>query len=77
MSTEQLEEEVLRPLRVPSSQSRISRASIEQPVLEFDPGTMAPDVMELNVELAPSVLTVYGCAIVHLYNLKVSERSQS
>ena len=70
-SSTELEEEVLRPLRVPSNHSRASRASIEQPVLDFDPGSMKADTLELVVELAPSVLNVYACAIVNLYNLKV------
>ena len=39
----------------------------------FDPGLMEPDVIQVELEVAPSVLVLYGSLLRNLIHLKVRE----
>ena len=42
-----------------------------QPTLEFDPTTLTPDQVNVDLELGPSELFVYGTVLRTFLNLKV------
>ena len=47
-----------------------SAASVDK----FDPGLMEPDVIQVELEVAPSVLVLYGSLLRNLIHLKVGEK---
>ena len=58
----------LIPLRPPRPKKLKPSTSAE----EFDAGTMKADLIEVEIEIGPSILCVYGCLLTNFYNLKVS-----
>ena len=62
------EEQLLIPLRAEASAEK-RRAT--KPVVDFDPGGMEADLIEIEVEIGPSTVCIYGCLIMNLYHVKV------
>ncbi|CAN8032239.1 unnamed protein product, partial [Ixodes persulcatus] len=64
VTTPEKEELLLSPMRPPKG-----RAALLPPE-DFDPGNMAPDVLSLELEIGPSVLTLDGSVLHLLMQLK-------
>ncbi|GBL75453.1 Uncharacterized protein KIAA1109 [Araneus ventricosus] len=69
ITTPEKEEILLSPIRPNGSQNRKKRPYSQ--CLEFDPTSMNPDTVHLELEIGPSVLKLYGSLLRNLMNLKV------
>ena len=69
-TTAEAEEQLLSPLRA-EAQHECAAAAGERPVVDFDPGDLPPDQIDLELEVGPSVVCVYGGLIMNLYDAKV------
>lgn len=72
--TPEREELLLTPVRFPaptSSSLRVPSRSPQQSTLEFDVTTLAPDQVNVELELGPSELFVYGTVLRTFLHLKV------
>ncbi|KAF8784884.1 Transmembrane protein KIAA1109 like protein [Argiope bruennichi] len=68
ITTPEKEEILLSPIRPNGSQNRKKRSYSQ--CLEFDPMSMNPDTVHLELEIGPSVLKLYGSLLRNLINLK-------
>lgn len=69
VTTPDAEEQLLIPLRVESSTSQASGRSY-RPVADFDPGSLPADRIDIDLEVGPSIVCVYGGLIMNLYSVK-------
>ena len=72
--TPEREELLLTPVRFPAATStslRIPSKTTRQSTSEFDPTTLTPDQVTVELELGPSELFVYGTVLRTFLNLKV------
>lgn len=72
--TPEREELLLTPVRFPvptSSSLRVPARMTRQPSIEFDPTSLTPDQVNVELELGPSELFVYGTVLRTFLNLKV------
>lgn len=70
ITTPEREEILLSPIRPNGSQSRNKK--VYSPCSEFDPTSLDPDTVHLELEIGPSVLKLYGPLLRNLIHLKVS-----
>ena len=70
VTTPEAEEQLLIPLRAGTSTEKKNKN--QKPVtVDFDPGEMEADLIEIELEVGPSTVCVYGCLIMNFYHLKV------
>nr|XP_042899305.1 transmembrane protein KIAA1109 isoform X2 [Parasteatoda tepidariorum] len=67
ITTPEKEEILLSPIRPNGSQNRKKKMCNSS---EFDPTSLAPDIVHLELEIGPSVLKLYGSLLRHLIHLK-------
>ena len=73
ISTPDAEERLLIPLRAGTSTSSARQSELLQQMQEdFDASVMEPDVIDIDLEVGPSIICVYGCLATSFYDLKVS-----
>ena len=73
ISTPDAEERLLIPLRAgPSSSSSHQAEQLQRLEEDFDASVMEHDIIDIDLEVGPSVICVYGCLVTSFYNLKVS-----
>ncbi|GIY39869.1 transmembrane protein KIAA1109 homolog [Caerostris extrusa] len=68
ITTPEKEEILLSPIRPNGSQNRKKRPYSQ--CLEFDPLSLTPDTVHLELEIGPSILKLYGSLLRNLINLK-------
>ncbi len=75
--TSEQEELLLTPVRFPPHSSlRVPKSSKQSNIpVDFDPTTLAPDLVNVELELGPSELFVYGTLLRMFLHLKVSSKS--
>ena len=66
--TPEREELLLTPVRFPV---QVPFRTARQSTMEFDPTTLNPDQVNVDIELGPSELFVYGTVLRVFLNLKV------
>ena len=72
--TPEREELLLTPVRFPvptTSSLQVPFRTARQSTMEFDPTTLNPDQVNVDIELGPSELFVYGTVLRVFLNLKV------
>lgn len=74
ISTPDAEERLLIPLRADGVGSVANEELNRRLIENFDASTMEPDLIEVELEVGPSVLCVYGCLLTTFYDLKVQHR---
>lgn len=70
ISTPVKEEILLSPMRFPHQ--RKNRKRSPDGTKKFDPTTLAADTVNVELEIGPSVLLLYGTALKNFINFKVS-----
>ncbi|BES96456.1 Fragile site-associated protein C-terminus [Nesidiocoris tenuis] len=70
ITTPEKEEILLSPMRMPHSRKRPLMRNWKQDGPRFDPTTLPPDKVSLDLEIGPSVLLIYGAWIKGFVNLK-------
>jgi len=78
--TPEKEELLLTPVRFPApanSSLRVPHKILRQPAVEFDVTSLNPDEVNVQLELGPSELFVYGTVLRMFLHLKVQFLSQS
>lgn len=71
ISTPVKEEILLSPMRFPHN--RKNRKRPPEGFEKFDPTTLKADTVNVELEIGPSVLRLYGTALKNFMNFKVSE----
>lgn len=70
ITTPEKEEILLSPIRPNGFQS--SRKKILSPKQEFDPMSLPPDIVHVELEIGPSVIKLYGALLRNLIHIKVN-----
>ncbi|KAK9502019.1 hypothetical protein O3M35_012630 [Rhynocoris fuscipes] len=70
ITTPEKEEILLSPMRIPHTRKRPVIRNWRQDGPKFDPTTLSPDKVSLELEIGPSVLLIYGSWIKGFVNLK-------
>ena len=68
-TTPEAEEQLLIPLRVDANPERVTLRPV---VPDFDPGELTADTIDIELEIGPSIVCVYGGLIMNLYHAKVA-----
>ena len=77
VTTPQLEEMLLSPLRPESRGSLLKRQTAQSESIDFDPTSLAPDVMTLELEIGPMNLAIFGSLFIFLWNIKENYLGES
>ena len=70
-TTPEAEEQLLIPLRVDANPERVTLRPV---VPDFDPGELVADTIDIELEIGPSIVCVYGCLVMNLDHAKVAMR---
>ncbi|CAH1406051.1 unnamed protein product [Nezara viridula] len=70
ITTPEKEEILLSPMRIPHTRKRPLIRNWKQDGPKFDPTTLPPDKVSLELEIGPSVMMIYGTWIKGFVNLK-------
>jgi hypothetical protein len=74
VSTPEKEEMLLTPIRLPAAHSSLKVPKTTKPYpVDFDPTTLTPDQVNVELELGPSELYVYGTVLRMFLHMKVQE----
>lgn len=71
ITTPEKEEILLSPIRMPKIKSP-SLKWVKTDLAQFDPNTLPPDKVNVEIEIGSSVLFAYGTILRNFINLKVS-----
>ena len=76
ITTPELEEMLLSPLR-PESTSALRKTKVISDSANFDPITLPPDVMTVELEIGPMNLALFGVLFRFLWNIKENYLGES
>lgn len=77
ITTPELEEMLLSPLRPESRGSLLKRQIAQADSTDFDPTSLAPDVMTVELEIGPMNLAIFGSLFIFLWNIKENYLGES
>jgi len=77
LTTPELEEIILSPLRPESRNSLLKRQIAQSESFDFDPTSLAPDVMTVELEIGPMNLAIFGSLFIFLWNIKENYLGES
>lgn len=77
VTTPELEEILLSPLRPSSRGSQGFKRQTASESFDFDPTSLAPDVMTVELEIGPMNLAIFGALFMFLWNIKENYLGES
>lgn len=75
ITTPEKEEILLSPMRIPKLKSPALKWVQQTDAQLFDPTTLPPDKVSVDIEIGSSILLAYGTVLRNFINLKVRRRS--
>ena len=72
ITTPEKEEILLSPMRIPKLKSPAMKWTQNTDAQQFDPTTLPPDKVSVDIEIGSSILLAYGTILRNFINLKVN-----